>query len=99
MKQYINILLKKREKIALEEHQDPKVFIKYSNNMEDFFNNIEQYNPDRKRKLIVFDDMTADTIINQKFNQIVTEIFVRGKKLNISTVLSDVNLTVHIFVL
>ena len=36
--------------------------------------------------LIVFDDMTADMISNKKSNQIVTEIFIRGRKLSISNV-------------
>ena len=43
--------------------------------------------PNKKRKiLIVFDDMTIDTFINKKFNPIVTELFIRGRKLNISLV-------------
>ena len=47
--------------------------------------NIEVYNPIKKRKvLIVFDDMIADMINNNKLNPIVTELFIRGRKLNIS---------------
>ena len=43
--------------------------------------------PNKKRKiLIVFDDMTIDMFINKKFNPIVTELFIRGRKLNISLV-------------
>ena len=43
--------------------------------------------PNKKRKiLIVFDDMTIDMSINKKFNPIVTELFIRGRKLNISLV-------------
>ena len=50
--------------------------------MQDVYKNIEDYNPNNKRKiLIVFDDITADMITN---NPIVTELFIRGKKLNIS---------------
>ena len=49
------------------------------------FKNIENYNPGKKRKiLIVFDDMIADMINNKKVNPVVTELFVRGRKLNIS---------------
>ena len=45
----------------------------------------DEYNPDEKRKtLIVFDDMIADTINNKKINSIVTELFIRIRKLNIS---------------
>ena len=56
--------------------------------MEDVYKNIEEYNLGKKRKiLIVFDDMIADMINNQKLNPIVTELFNRGRKLNISIVL------------
>ena len=49
--------------------------------------NIEDYNPDKKRKvLIVFDDVIADMINNKRLNPIVTELFIRGRKLNISIV-------------
>ena len=49
--------------------------------------NTEEYNPNRKRKiLIVFDDMIADMLSNEKFNPIVTELFIRCRKLNISLV-------------
>ena len=53
--------------------------------MEDFHQNINDYNPRKKRKvLIVFDDMIADMINNKKLDSIVTELFIRGRKLNIS---------------
>ena len=55
--------------------------------MQDVNNNIEDYNPGKKRKiLIVFNDMIADMINNKKFNPVVTELFIRGRKLNISIV-------------
>ena len=55
--------------------------------MRDVYKNIEDYNLGRERKiLIVFDDMIADMINNKKLNPIVTELFIRGKKLNISIV-------------
>ena len=59
--------------------------MEYSNDMEDVYKNIENYNLGKKRKiLIVFDDMIADMIINKKNNPVVTELFIRGRKLNIS---------------
>ena len=65
--------------------KDPKAFIEYSNEMQDVYKNIEDYNPGKKRKmLIVFDDMIADMINNNKLNPVVTELFIRGRKLNIS---------------
>ena len=55
--------------------------------MQDVYKNIEDYNPGKKRKvLIIADDMIADMINNKKLNPIVTELFIRGRKLNISIV-------------
>ena len=52
-----------------------------------FTKNIDEYNPGKKRKiLIAFNDMIADMINNKKLNSIVTELFLRGRKLNISIV-------------
>ena len=66
---------------------DSKAFIEYSNDMCDVYKNINYYNPDKENKiLIVFDDMIADMIHNKKLNSIVTELFIRGRKLNISLV-------------
>ena len=61
--------------------------MEYLNDMLDVYKNIEDYNPDKKRKvLIVFDDMIADMVNNKKLNPIITELFIRGRKLNISVV-------------
>ena len=80
-------LINKREKVVLNHFNDPKDFMEYSNDMQDVRKNIEDYNPIKKRKvLIVFDDMIADMINNNKLNSIVTELFIRGRKLNISIV-------------
>ena len=50
-----------------QKYEDSKAFIEYSNNMPDVYKNIEEYNPDKKHKvLIVFDDMIADMISNKK---------------------------------
>ena len=66
---------------------DPKAFMEYSNDMQDVYKNIEDYNPIEKRKvLIIFDDMIADMININKLNPIVTELFIGGRKLNISIV-------------
>ena len=67
-------LINKREKVGLDPFKDPRAFIKYSNDMQDVYKNIEDYNPGKKRKiLIVFDDMIADMINNKKLNPVVTE--------------------------
>ena len=78
-------LINKREKVGLNHFNDPKAFMEYSNDMQDVYKNIEDYNPRKKRKvLIIFDDMIADMINNNKLNPIVTELFIRDRKLNIS---------------
>ena len=80
-------LIKKREKVGLNHYDDPKAFMEYSDDMKDVYKNIEDYNPDKKGKVvIVFDDMIAGMINNKILNSIVTELFIRGRKLNISVV-------------
>ena len=55
--------------------------------MQDVYKNTEDYNPRKKRTvLIIFDNMIADMINNKKLDSIVTEFFIRGRKLNISIV-------------
>ena len=55
--------------------------------MQDVYKNIEEHNIGKKRKiLIVFDDMIVDMINNKKINPVVTELFIRSRKLNISIV-------------
>ena len=80
-------LINKRESVGINHFNDPKAFIEYSNDMRNVYKNIDDYNPDKENKiLIVFDDMIADMIHNKKLNSIVTELFIRGRKLNISLV-------------
>ena len=58
----------------------------YLNDM-DIYKNIEEYNPNKKRKiLIVLNDRIADMLSNKKLNPIVTELFIKGGKLNIDLV-------------
>ena len=54
--------------------------------MRDVYKNIEDYNPGRERKILIVFDMIAYMINNKKLNPIVTELFIRGRKLNISIV-------------
>ena len=61
--------------------------MEYSNDVKDVYKNIGNYNPGKKRKILkVFDYMIADMINNKKLNPVVTELFIRGRKLNISIV-------------
>ena len=80
-------LIKKIENIGLKHFNDPKSFIEYSNDMRDVYKNINHYNPNKENKiLIIFDNMIADMINNKKLNLIVTKLFIRRRKLNISLV-------------
>ena len=82
MKKKYQYLINKREEVGLDHFNDPKVFIEYSNDMQDVYENIEDYNLGKEGKiLIVFDDMIADMINNKKLNPIVNELFIRGRKL------------------
>ena len=79
------LLINKRESTGWKYLNDSKAFIEYSNDMNDIKKDIEEYNPNKKRKILtVFDDMIADVLSNKKLNPIVTELFVRGRKLNFS---------------
>ena len=60
-------LIKKREDAGIKHFNDPNAFIECSNTMDDVYENTDDYNPNRKIKiLIVFDDMIADIMINKK---------------------------------
>ena len=102
-------LINKRERVGISHLNDPKAFTEYSNDMHNVYKNIDNYNPDKEKILIVFDDMIGDMISNKKLNSIVTEIFIRCRKLNISLVFisqsyfkvpKDVRLnTTHFFIM
>ena len=80
-------LINKREGLDVNHFNDSRAFIEYSNVMHDVYKNIDYCNPDTENKiLIVFDDIIADMIHNKKLNSIVTKLFIRGRKLNISLV-------------
>ena len=80
-------LIKKREDAGIKHVNNPNAFIECSNTMDDVYENINDYNPIKKRKkLIVFDDMIADIMTNKRFQAIIKELFIRCRKLNISLV-------------
>ena len=73
--------MKKREVTGLKHFDDSKAFIEYSNDMEYIYDNIEEYSLNKKRKiLILYDDMIADILSNEKCNIIVIKLFIRKKK-------------------
>ena len=80
-------LINKREKVVLNHLNDPEAIMEYSNDMQDVYKNIEDYNPIKKHKILtVFDDTISDMINNNKLSPIVTELFIRGRQLNIYVV-------------
>ena len=82
-----DILIKNRENVGIKHFNDTNAFIECSNTMDDVYENINDYNPNRKRKIVVvFDDMIADIMTNKKFQAIIKELFIRCRKLNISLV-------------
>ena len=76
----------KKIQVIFNHFDDFKAFIKYSNDMDDIYKNNEEHNPNKKRKILIAFNMTADMLSNKKLTLIVTELFIRGKKLNISLV-------------
>ena len=80
-------LLNKREQAGIINLNDPHAFIEYSNDMNDVLDDLNNYNKNRNKKvLITFDDMIADIMRSEKFKAIVKELFIRCRKLNISIV-------------
>ena len=80
-------LINNRENAGIKHLNDSKAFIDCSNTMDDVYKNIDLYNPNRKRKvLIVFDDMIADIMTNKKFQSIIKELFIRCRKINFTCI-------------
>ena len=80
-------LINKREQAGIKNLNDPHAFIEYSDNMNDVYANINNYNKNRDKKvLIVFDDMIADIEYNKNFKQIIKELFYGARKINVSIV-------------
>ena len=82
-------LIKKHEDPGIKHVNNQNAFIVCSNKItDDFYEDIDNYNPkrDKKKVLIVFDDMIADIMTNKKFQAIIKELFIRCRKLNISLV-------------
>ena len=67
-----NYLINIREQVGLKNLNHPKAFIEYSDDMNDVFDNINNYNKNRDKKvLVIFDDMIADIMRSEKFKAIV----------------------------
>ena len=80
-------LISKREQAGIKNLNNTHVFIEYSNDMNDVLEDINNYNKNRDKKvLIIFDDMIADIMRSEKFKAIVKELFIRCRKLSISII-------------
>ena len=74
-------LIKRREDAGIKHFNDPKEYIESSNTMDDVYNNIDDYNLNRKRKILIFfDDMIADIMSNKKIQAVVKELLFRSRK-------------------
>ena len=90
-----SLLINERESIDLKRFNDSETFIEYCNDMYDIYKNIEECNPNRKRKiLIVSEYMITDLLSNKKLNLTVTELLIRGKKINTSVFITQSNFAV-----
>ena len=80
-------LINKREQAGIKNLNDPQAFIEYSDDVNDVLDDINNYNKNRDKKvLIVFDDMIADIEYKKNFKRIIKELFYRARKINISIV-------------
>ena len=83
----INYLLTKEKKLGIKKLKNPKAFTDYSQAIDYVYENLEDYNPTKERKVAtVFDDMIVDLEVNKESSPIFTELLLRGKKPNISLV-------------
>ena len=81
------MLINRRKKVGIKKLKTSTAFIDYSQTIDNVYENLKDYDPLKKRKvLIVFDDMIADVEDNKKSSPIVIELFLRGTNLNMSLV-------------
>ena len=81
------MLINERKKVEIKTLKNPEAFTDYWQTMDDIYENLEDYNlAKKKRLLVVFKVVIADMESNTKLSPKVTELFSRGRKLNISLV-------------
>ena len=81
--EYLN---KKRKDVGIKHLNNPNAFIECTNTMDEVYDNINDYNSDRRRKILIVFDMIADIMTNKKFQAMTKDLFIRCRKLNISLV-------------
>ena len=81
------MLISRRQKVGNEKFKNPKAIIDYLQTIDDVYENLEDYNPTKKRRVsIVVDDMITDMEYYKRSIPVVTELFLRGRKLKVSFV-------------
>ena len=77
-------MIKKLEDVGIKQCNDPNAFVECSNTMDVVYEDIDGYNTRREKKiLIVFDARIAEIVTNKTFQAIITELFIKYRKLNI----------------
>ena len=79
-------LIKKRKDVGIKHLNNPNAFIECTNTMDEVYDNINDYNSNRRRKILIVFDMIADIMTNKKFQAMTKDLFIRCRKLNISLV-------------
>ena len=70
------MLINEREKVGIKELKNPKAFTDYSQTIDNVYENLEDFNPTKTRRvLLVFDNIIADMESNKKLSPIITELF------------------------
>ena len=78
------LLINGGEKAGIKKSKNLKAFVDYSQRIDDAYENLEDYNPTKKRKVLtVVGDMIVDIDAKKKLSLIFTELFIRGRKLAI----------------
>ena len=80
----------------MDHFDDSKAFIDYSNDMHDVYTNINEYNISKEYKTLIVFDIIADVINNKNLNSIVTELFIRGRKSYIKSLILLQNHTLRL---
>ena len=79
-------LIKKCEDVGIKHLNNPNAFIECTNTMDEVYDNINDDNSNRRRKILIVFDLIADIMANKKFQAMIKDLFIRCRKLNISLV-------------
>ena len=92
------LLINGRKKVGSKYEKNSKAFIDFSQAIDDVFENLEDYNSKKKKKvLLVIADMIAYMETNKKISNLVTDLFMRDRKMNIENSSQKTQKTYHFF--